>query len=278
MIKTEFLVRNYGKRTVVNNLSLHIKAGEVFGLLGPNGAGKTTIVRMLNTLLLPSGGTARVGGFDVVKHCVDVRKLIGIVPQELSLDRDITGRQNLRIQGLLRKVKDIDEAIEHALSWSGIADRADDIVKKYSGGMQRRLLIARAVMHKPRVLFLDEPTVGLDPQIRRTIWDLIRQLKAGGMTILLTTHYIEEAEKLCERVGILSQGKLIACDTPQALMAGCGHFAVEVTTKGKTDFRMFQTRGEANTYAESVDGYVCIRQSSLEDVFIHLTGKKIGAQ
>jgi ABC-2 type transport system ATP-binding protein len=276
MIATEGLTRIYGKRTVVDSLSLHITKGEVFGLLGPNGAGKTTIVRMLTTLLLPSGGTASVGGNDVVKQSRGVRDLIGVVPQELNLDRDLSGRQNLRVQAMLRKVNHPDAAIMHALSWSGIGDRADDIVKKYSGGMQRRLLIARAVMHKPAVLFLDEPTVGLDPQIRRTIWDLIRQLAADGMTILITTHYIEEAEKLCDRVGILSQGKLIACDTPKALLTNCGQFCVESRTNGTSDFRMFATRAEANTHAESLDGEVCIRTSNLEDVFIHLTGKKIG--
>jgi ABC-2 type transport system ATP-binding protein len=277
MIKTDALVRNYGKRTVVNNLSHHIMEGEVFGLLGPNGAGKTTIVRMLTTLLLPSGGTALVGNFDVVKKSMDVRKLIGVVPQEINLDRDITGRQNLKIQGMLRKVDNLQEAIKNALVWAGIADRADDIVRKYSGGMQRRLLIARAVMHKPRVLFLDEPTVGLDPQIRRTIWDLIRQLQAEGMTILLTTHYIEEAEKLCDRVGILTAGNLIVCDTPQKLLSSCGHVAVEYATNGKTGFRMFQSRQEANVYAETLEGDVHIRPSNLEDVFIQLTGNKIGA-
>jgi ABC-2 type transport system ATP-binding protein len=256
---------------------LHVQEGEVFGLLGPNGAGKTTIIRMLNTLMTPSSGSAAVGSHDVIKKCLDVKKLIGVVPQELNLDRDITGRQNLRIQGLLRKVPDLDNSIISALSWAGIEDRADDVVKKYSGGMQRRLLIARAVMHNPSVLFLDEPTVGLDPQIRRTIWDLIKQLNKKGITILITTHYIEEAERLCHRVGILAKGKLIACDTPDALKTGCGHFAVETVHDGVTDFRMFPTRQDANLFAETMNGEILIRQSSLEDVFIHLTGRKIGA-
>jgi ABC-2 type transport system ATP-binding protein len=255
---------------------LHVRSGEIFGLLGPNGAGKTTITKMLTTLLLPTSGSAAVGGHDLARKHHEVKKLIGVVPQELNLDRELTGRENLLIQALLRKVPNRDDAINNALSWAGIADRADDIVKHYSGGMQRRLLIARAVLHEPAMLFLDEPTVGLDPQIRRAIWDLIRQLNEKGMTILLTTHYIEEAERLCHRVGIIAKGKLIACDTPESLKKDCGRIVVETVQNGTTSFKLFSSRTEANNFAGEDTGDLTIRHTNLEDVFIHLTGAKIG--
>lgn len=276
MIRLTDLTKRFDMLTAVDKVSLHVPAGEIFGLLGPNGAGKTTIVRMLTSLMIPTSGSAAIGGYDVQRKCLDAKKQIGVVPQELNLDRDLTGRQNLLIQGLLRKVPNLDDTIKAALLWAGIEDRADDMVKKYSGGMQRRLLIARAVMHNPSILFLDEPTVGLDPQIRRTIWDLIRQLNEKGITILLTTHYIEEAERLCHRVGILSKGKLITCDTPDALKTDCGRFVVETVQNGVTDFKMFPTRQDANLFAEANTGDITIRKSNLEDVFIHLTGRKIG--
>lgn len=276
MIKTENLTKHFGKIRAVDGLNLHIKHGEIFGLLGPNGAGKTTLVRMLNTLNLPDAGRAMINGFDVVREADKVKQLIGVAPQELNLDRELTGRENLRLHGLLHRMKDIDERIEELIKWTELSDRADSLVNTYSGGMQRRLLIARATMHQPRVLFLDEPTVGLDPRVRRQLWDMIRGLKHQGVTVLLTTHYIEEAELLCHRVGILNHGRLIAIGTPSELTARVGSFVVEIIDNGITNYRLFNSREEAHKFAEKKADDVLIRESNLEDVFIKLTGEGLG--
>lgn len=276
MIKIKDLTKKFGAIKAVDGLNISIKKGEIFGLLGPNGAGKTTTVRMLNTLTRPTSGYVEIAGFNVLKSSLEVKKLIGVAPQEMNLDRDLTGRQNLHIHGLLHKVSSTRREEVDLLKWAGVADRADTIISKYSGGMQRRLIIARSIMHNPHILFLDEPTVGLDPQIRRTIWDMVRDLNENSeMTVLLTTHYIEEAEKLCNRVGILSKGKLIACSTPSELKSRIGKFVVETQDNGSTDYQLFETRDEANRFAETMTNMVNIRESNLEDVFIHLTGKKI---
>lgn len=275
MIKTENLTKQFGQIKAVDGLNLHIKQGEIFGLLGPNGAGKTTTVRMLNTLTKPDAGRAEINGFDIVREADKVKQLIGVAPQELNLERELTGRENLRLHGLLHRMKGIDEMIEELIKWTELSDRADSIVMTYSGGMQRRLLIARAIMHRPRVLFLDEPTVGLDPQVRRQIWDMIRGLEQQGVTVLLTTHYIEEAELLCHRVGILNHGKLIAMGTPLELKAQVGYFVVEILDNGVTNYRLFDSREVACQFAEERADDVLIRESNLEDVFIKLTGERI---
>lgn len=275
MIITEDLTKHFGQIKAVEKLNLHIVKGEIFGLLGPNGAGKTTTVRMLNTLILPASGRAEINGLDVVREATKVKRLIGVVPQELNLDRELTGRENLCLHGLLHQMKGIEERIEYLLKWTGLSERADSLVKTYSGGMQRRLLVARSIMHRPGVLFLDEPTVGLDPQVRRQIWDLIRNLKQQGVTVLLTTHYIEEAELLCHRVGILSHGKLIVLGTPPELKAQIGRFVVESLDDGVTDYRLFEGREEAYRFAKTRGDDVIIRESNLEDVFIKLTGERI---
>jgi len=275
LIKTKELTKYFGKIKAVEGLSLHIRKGEIFGLLGPNGAGKTTTVRMLNTLTLPTSGRAEIDGMDVVASALKVKRLIGLCPQEINLDRELTARENLLIHGLLYQMKGIKERVEELLLWAGLSSRADDLVKTYSGGMQRRLLICRAIMHQPKVLFLDEPTVGLDPQIRRQIWDLIRDLNRKGITILLTTHYIEEAELLCHWVGILSHGHLIALDTPEKLKARVGRFVVSFLDNGVTNYHLFDKREEAYKFAEKRVEDVFIRESNLEDVFIKLTGERI---
>jgi len=220
MIEVKDLVKEYGNIKAVNGVSFYIKEGEVFGLLGPNGAGKTTIIRVLTTIILPTKGIAKVAGFDVVNEPEKVRNVIGVAPQEINLDRELTVYENLMIHGMLHRMKDLKERAYELIKWAGLSGRADNIVEELSGGMKRRLLIARALMHYPRVLFLDEPTVGLDPQIRRQIWDMIRNLKYEGITVMLTTHYIEEAENLCDRVGILNRGKLIALGQPKKLKNG----------------------------------------------------------
>ncbi len=228
IIAIKDLTKGFGPVTAVKRLNLDIGRGEIFGLLGPNGAGKSTTVKMLNTLIRPDSGKAWISGFDVVRQADKVRPLIGAAPQELNLDRELTGRENLLIHGLLHKMKNPEKRAEDLLDWARLTSRADSLVNTYSGGMQRCLLIARAVMHHPSVLFLDEPTVGLDPQIRRMIWDMIRELSKQGVTLLLTTHYIEEADALCHRVGIMNNGSLVSAGTPEELKNGSDEELEEV--------------------------------------------------
>jgi ABC-2 type transport system ATP-binding protein len=214
------LVKQYQNLTAVDNLSLDICNNEVFGLLGQNGAGKTTIIHMLATLLKPTAGSATVNGFDIVKEPAKVRASIGIVFQAPSSDDMLTGYENLKLHSLLysvpRKIR--EKRISDVLELVDLTERQHDQVKKYSGGMRRRLEIARGILHKPKILFLDEPTLGLDPRSRESMWKYIRKLvQEEKITIILTTHYMEEADFLCDRIGILDRGKIIALDTPSQL-------------------------------------------------------------
>ncbi|MFH1613041.1 MAG: ATP-binding cassette domain-containing protein [bacterium] len=274
MIKIENLTKYFGKIKALDNLNLHIKKGEIFGLLGPNGAGKTTTIQILTTLLSPSSGKIEIDGLDIIKNANKIKQLIGVCPQEINLDKDLSAKENLHIHGLLYKISKIDNKINDLLEWANLKNRKNNLVSTYSGGMQRRLLIIRSIMHQPKILFLDEPTIGLDPQIKRQIWDIIRKLNKEGTTILLTTHYIEETEILCHRVGILNYGKLIAMGTPQEIKAQIGHFVVESFDNGITNYHLFENREEAYKFAENKNN-ILIRASNLEDVFIKITGKKI---
>lgn len=220
MIIIRNLVKQYQNLTAVDNLSLDIYNNEVFGLLGQNGAGKTTIIHMLATLLKPTDGSATVNGFDIVKEPAKVRASIGIVFQAPSSDDMLTGYENLKLHSLLynvpRKIR--EKRISDVLELVDLTERQHDQVKKYSGGMRRRLEIARGILHKPKILFLDEPTLGLDPRSRESMWKYIRKLvQEEKITIILTTHYMEEADFLCDRIGILDRGKIIALDTPSQL-------------------------------------------------------------
>ena len=220
MIIIRDLVKQYQNLTAVDNLSLDICNNEVFGLLGQNGAGKTTIIHMLATLLKPTSGSATVNGFDIVKEPAKVRASIGIVFQAPSSDDMLTGYENLKLHSLLynvpRKIR--EKRISDVLELVDLTERQHDQVKKYSGGMRRRLEIARGILHKPKILFLDEPTLGLDPRSRESMWKYIRKLvQEEKITIILTTHYMEEADFLCDRIGILDRGKIIALDTPSQL-------------------------------------------------------------
>ena len=220
MINIKNLTKKFDKILAVDNVSLDIKEGEVFGLLGQNGAGKTTIIHMLATLLKPTSGTAQINGYDIVKNSSEVRKNIGIVFQAPSSDDMLTGFENLKIHSYLYGVptKLRVKRINELLKLVSLYERKDDIVKKYSGGMRRRLEIARGLIHKPKVIFLDEPTLGLDPNSRKSMWDYIQKLvKEENITIILTTHYMEEADTLCDRIGFINKGKMIAIDTPQQL-------------------------------------------------------------
>jgi ABC-2 type transport system ATP-binding protein len=279
MIKLKHVSKNFGSVTAVNNLNLHIARGEIFGLLGPNGAGKTTTIRMLTTLARPTGGQIVVNGYDMTRDLVDVKRQIGVVPQHMNLDIELTARENLELHCRLHRINRVErrQRIEEMLEFAGLADRADDLAVVLSGGMKRRLMIARALMHRPSILFLDEPTVGLDPHSRRGIWDLMKNMNTEGMTVLLTTHYIEEAEALCHRVGLINQGQLIALGSPRELLQRIGEIVVEYTVDGSTKNKFFSNREDAMAFAAGIKGNVLIREGNLEDVFVELTNRKVDA-
>jgi ABC-2 type transport system ATP-binding protein len=277
MIQTRDLTKRFDNLTAVDRLNLSVEAGEIFGLLGPNGAGKTTTIRMLTTLAKITSGNARINGYDVEKSPLQVKRMIGVAPQGLNLEIELTAEENLEYHGRLHKLqrKERKQRTADLLRFVDLEDKRGIRVENFSGGMKRRLLIARALMHRPRILFLDEPTVGLDPQIRRKIWGLIHEFRSQGITVLLTTHYIEEAEALCQRVGILRKGKLIALDSPDGLKQNVGEYAVECHDQNGCEIQFFKTRQEAVDHAGRLSRDVMIRRTNLEDVFISLTGEKI---
>ncbi|HEY4718632.1 MAG TPA: ATP-binding cassette domain-containing protein [Anaerolineales bacterium] len=259
VIETQQLTRRFGSFTAVDEVSLTLQEGEIFGLLGPNGAGKTTLIKMLTTLLPPSKGGASVAGFDVVRQAREVRRVIGYVPQLLSADGYLTGYENLLIFAKLFDLprQQRDERIQRLLHMMGLEAAADQMVSTFSGGMIRRLEIAQSMLHEPRVLFLDEPTVGLDPIARRSVWEHIQRLRTEfSTTILLTTHYMEEADSLCQRIAILHQGRVAAIGTPEQLKAGLNggsatldevfaHFAGAELQPSGSYFEVSRTRHDA---------------------------------
>ncbi len=277
MIETSNLTKYFGAIGAVQSISFSVGKGEVFGLLGPNGAGKTTTIRMLTTLLLPASGSASVGGNDVVAEPLNVKRLIGVVPQMLNLDIDLTCAENLEYHGRLHKMGPGDRQARtgELLHFVGLWDKKDTPVEHLSGGMRRRLLIARGLMHRPEVIFMDEPTVGLDPQARRMIWGLIESLKRNNITILLTTHYIEEADALCDRVAIMRAGKIIALDKPSVLKDRVGRLALECIGRHDVPRQFFNDREEAIEASRDMCTDIMIRDVTLEDVFINLTGERI---
>src|SRR5229473_7536991 len=233
-IQSEALTKRFGKFTAVEEVSFEVEPGEVFGLLGPNGAGKTTLIRMLTTLLVPTSGRGFVAGHDIARSAKKVRAAIGVIPQALTSDLDLTAWENLDIYG---EFYDVPRHERHERAWRllemvGLKERANDLVATYSGGMRRRLEIARGLIHSPEVLFLDEPTIGLDPQSRRAVWDLLETLREESeITISLTTHYMDEAESLCDRIAIVDGGKIIAMDTPiglKSMVPGADRIDLEV--------------------------------------------------
>ena len=221
IIEVRNLKKIYEKKIkAVDGISFNVDEGEVFGLLGPNGAGKTTTLSILATLLKPTAGTAKVNGFDVLKNSHKVRESIGIVFQDPSSDDILTGKENLYLHALMYGVpkNEINKRIDDSLELVGLKSRQNDRVKKYSGGMRRRLELARGLLHKPKILFLDEPTLGLDPQAREVMWDYIQKLaREENMTIIITTHYMEEADRLCDRIAIIDFGKIVVLDSPKNL-------------------------------------------------------------
>ncbi|WP_425059226.1 Linearmycin resistance ATP-binding protein LnrL [Sporomusa carbonis] len=277
MIYIEGLVKKFGERVAVENLNLTIEQGETFGLLGPNGAGKTTTIRILTMLTRPTAGNIVINGWRLPQDELAVKSVIGVVPQHFNLDIDLTARENLDLHGRLHHIprRERTERIEELLEYVELKDRGNDMVNTFSGGMKRRLMIARALLHRPQVLFLDEPTVGLDPQVRRRLWDLIRKLNAAGLTVLLTTHYIEEAQSLCKRVAIMEKGRLIALNSPAALCERLGNYVVEWTESEGTQYRFFTGRTEAAAFAGTLAFNATLRHTNLEDVFVELTGRRV---
>jgi len=235
-IDTRGLGKDFGAFRALDALDLEVREAEFFGLLGPNGAGKTTTVHLLATLLRPTRGTARVAGYDVVREDLETRRRIGLVFQETTLDRDLTVEQNLRFAARLWNLpgRIAGPRIDHLLGQFGLRERRRDVVRTLSGGMRRALDIARGLLHEPRVLFLDEPTAGLDPRARRSLWELIQRLRAAsGLTVFLTTHYVEEAEP-CDRVAVLDRGALAALGTPAELKRATGVSSLEAVFLART--------------------------------------------
>jgi ABC-2 type transport system ATP-binding protein len=248
-----------------------VRPGEIYGFFGPNGAGKTTMIRVLTTFLRPVSGTVSIGGFGIPSENKEIRKMIGFVQQMISLDKDISVRENIICHGYLQKVpkKDIRTRMESISAVLGLTPFLDYTVIKLSGGWKRKTAIACALMHDPKVLFLDEPTAGLDTQSRHMLWDMIRQLNSAGTTIFLTTHYIEEAENLCDRVAILNNGKMVALGSPKELCDGIGRFAVEYDGGDHSRrYNYFPDWDEAKRFVSEFGGNdsVLLRKTTLEDV------------
>jgi len=300
IIETLGLTKRFGELKAVDHIDLSIREGEVFGLLGPNGAGKTTTLSMLATLLKPTEGTAKVDGHDVSTEPAAVRKSIGIVFQEPSSDDILTGRENLYLHALMygvdRRIR--EQRFREVLKLVDLEDRADGQVKKYSGGMRRRLELARGLLHKPKILFLDEPTLGLDPQTREHIWQYIRRLvDLEHATVILTTHYMEEAERLCDRVAIIDDGRIIALDTPERLKHIIGGDIIRLRIQNPQLSRIkelgyvvkIDQAGDLVTLTVKDSGVhlqeilslvgdvksVELRTPTLNDVFLHFTGHEI---
>jgi ABC-2 type transport system ATP-binding protein len=306
IIETFKLTKKFNGLTAVDQLDISVESGEIFALLGPNGAGKTTTISMLCTILKPTSGTAKVNGFDIVKESMQVRKSIGIVFQDPSIDDRLTGRENLFMHANLYGVPASEQKnrIDSVLKLVELEDRADDLMRTYSGGMRRRLELARGLIHYPKVLFLDEPTIGLDPQTRDHVWTYIRELKeTHDITVVLTTHYMDEADRLSDRIAIMDYGKIIALDTPSELKDTLEgdvviikaanpdavvslvkekmgltqthkvNGTVEVTVKnGKSMLpRIVDTATQNKIFIESIS----LREPNLEDVFLHYTGRTI---
>jgi ABC-2 type transport system ATP-binding protein len=300
-IEVQELRRSFGEFTAVDGVSFEVPRGEIFGFLGPNGAGKTTTISMLCTLLRPSGGRAFIGGKDVERESDAVRRQIGLVFQDTTLDERLTARENLAFHGELYGMsrEDIRDRVAEMLARVGLDDRRDSLVMTFSGGMKRRLEIARGLMHHPTALFLDEPTIGLDPQTRRSLWEYAQSLRdAEGVTIFLTTHYMDEAEA-CDRIAIIDHGRIIALDTPSGLKARLGGDVVTVSGEDNASLaREIQERFEIEPRVTDEDvefrvdrgdqfvpqlfgqlssaiQTVSVRRPTLDDVFVTLTGREI---
>jgi len=304
IIKVEGLSKKFGNLTAVNDVSFEVDEGAIFGFLGPNGAGKTTTISILCTLLSPTSGRASIAGHDCAKEPSEVRKAIGIVFQDTTLDKDLTAYENLMFHAYLYDVKksEMRKRIDDALHFVGLFERRDDLVKKFSGGMKRRLEVARGIIHRPRVLFLDEPTLGLDPQSRANLWEFIIGLQREyNTTIFMTTHYMEEAE-VCNKIAIIDNGDIIAFGIPDELKKSVGGDVIYISTpdnrKAKLEieklFNVAVTEKENELFLPALNGdasipeiinamggkvlSVRLQRPTLNDVFLRMTGRQIREQ
>ena len=278
IVSAHGLVKRFGEFTAVNGIDLDIRRGEIFGFLGPNGAGKTTTMRMATTLTPPTEGWVEVCGHRLHGTSDPVKEKIGIIQQHIALDRDVTVRENIRYHAILHRIsrKDTDERIERLSEMMGLGPYMDKYVLNLSGGWKRRVAIVCAIIHEPEILFLDEPTAGLDTQSRHMLWKLIRELNRKGTTIFLTTHYMDEAEALCDRVAIIDHGRSVMMGTPTELCDSIGRWTVEYQGEdGDRAFRYFSDWDDSRAFIDSLprDMPTASRKTNLEDVFLELTGR-----
>ena len=278
MIRMQGLVKTYKEVQALKGVDLEVASGELFAYLGPNGAGKSTTIRILTGLTKLGGGSAWLNGYNIADDPIAAKRQCGLMPQATNLDAELSVWENLATHGRLfgMSASERNKRSEELLEYVDMLDRKDSMAKTLSGGMKRRVMIARALMHNPRILFLDEPTVGLDAGVRRRIWALIKRIHQEGATIFLTTHYIEEAEFLAQRVAFLNQGRIVALDSPQTLMAQTGVWAVDTVSGHEMETTYFRDREEANQFITCQLGGCTLRRVNLEDTFLSLTGSKIG--
>ena len=280
MIECRNVTKKFGVITAVDDFTLTIEKGAFFGLLGPNGAGKTTLIRMIVSLSRPDSGEILIGGMSADRNNTELKQTLGVVPQYSPLEGELTAGQNLEYHAMLYGIPKPERKrrIDEMLDFAELSERRDDKAKTFSGGMMRKLMIAKSLIHKPSVMILDEPTTGLDAMSRRKIWDLLKELNKDGLTILLTTHYIEEAQALCSKVGMINQGKLEKTGTPASVIGECGDFALEYFDGAKTVLEFFSRKEDALAAAAGLKNDFKIRESNLEDAFIKLTNKRLDEQ
>lgn len=277
-IAVRALTKKFARTLAVDSVSFDIEEGTILALLGPNGAGKTTTINMLTGLTIPTSGEIFYDGTIFDAKNKKIKQSIGVVPQHNNIDRDLTVYQNLKTHAILFGVNNIKKKIHQALEFSGLVDHSEKIAGNLSGGMKRRLIIARALLHEPSVLFLDEPTVGLDASVRKTMWDFVRNInQEKACTILITTHYIEEAEHLASNVMIMDKAKIVAEGTKDSLKEKVGKWAIDVYKDGKTETNFFETREKALEKISSLTDRASIREANLEDVYLSITGRRIDA-
>lgn len=277
MIEIKNLSKQFEGFQAVENLNLRIETGEFFALLGPNGAGKTTTISMISTLLLPSGGEIYIDGERLTRQRKDIKRKVSVVTQEYSMRQDMNMDEIMEYQGRLyfMKRKDIREKTEQLLAFAGLTSHRKKTIRKLSGGMRRKLMVCRALLTEPEILLLDEPTAGMDALSRRQMWNLLRQLNEKGLTILLTTHYIEEAQALCDRVALMDGGKLEDLDTPENLICKLGAYAVDEMHPDGVHSSYFTERSQAIASLSELTGNCTLRDTTLEDVFVEQAGKHL---
>jgi ABC-2 type transport system ATP-binding protein len=280
MIELIGLTKRFGDFTAVDHLDLTIGTGEFFGLLGPNGAGKTTTISMMSTVLLPSEGEIRIDGQRLDRKASAQKRKLSVITQEYSMRQDMTMDEVMEYHGRLYRIprRIVREKSDELLEFVGLREFRGRTVRHLSGGMKRKLMICRALLIEPEILLLDEPTAGMDALSRRQMWNLLRQVNGRSMTIVLTTHYMEEAEALCDRVALINRGALQKLDTPAGLISELGAFAVDETGEDGLKSRYFHDRAEAIAYLSQAGAQAAFRATTLEDVFVECAGRKIGGR